>query len=84
MKIQTIMFSIKGIRGITLDHLLRPDESQPEEIIEEARPNVQSDEFVKANATLLELNIIRIIKYYIQFYNFISQIRVDEMSSHVL
>ena len=29
MKIQTIMSSIKGIRGITLDYLLQPDESQP-------------------------------------------------------
>ena len=52
MKIQTIMSSIKGIRSITLDYLLRPDESQPEEVIEKARPNVQSDDFVKANATL--------------------------------
>ena len=41
------MSSITAIREITLNYILRP-----EEVIEDARPNVQSDEFIKANATL--------------------------------
>jgi len=54
-KIQTISSSIKGKRGISLEYLLRPEllEGAPATVlVEEADPEVFSNEYMTKNATL--------------------------------
>ena len=51
-KIQTMMSSIKGNRGITLEYLLRNQRNADPQLIEEAIPDVESPELIKKNATL--------------------------------
>jgi len=50
-KIQTLMSSIRGIRGITLEYLLRNQRNEDLFLIEDASPNVESSEFIKESAT---------------------------------
>ena len=50
-KILTLISSIKGVRGIYLDYLTRPEGNDNEELIEDPSPDVNSLEFMRLNTT---------------------------------
>ena len=50
--IETICSSTRGSRGISLEYLLRVDDNNHAELIEEAVPDVNSQDFMRLNASL--------------------------------
>ena len=64
-KIQTLLSSIKGVRGINLDYLIRDEVHEPGRA---DTPDVSSLEFMRLNTTFDGLIMSEIIRTYILYF----------------